>query len=277
MAPPPSPHHKTRDLVRFVAAITACGLLVALRNQGLPVHSARIRAALTCTVDKLGGNLNNNMYGAWYVCGDLVRAPATLISVGSGCDSTFEQAFLTRYPGSAVHVLDPTITHARFQQCASSSAAGAGHAMQLDGLTFWRVGLSNKTRMVAFNKSPDPRIGSRSEVQLSAYIPADGDQELVVDMPTMYAMLSIEAPPLLKVDIEGSEFRVIQRFCDQPSVERALWPTQIMVEFHDRLIVAGRAEGSFGRAEAYACLQKAGYSLQYESASKEEVLFVRHH
>ena len=256
-------------------AIVACGLLVILRGQAAqPLRSARAKA-LHCTVQRLGGNPRNNMYGAWYICANLIQAPVTLISVGSGCDSTFEQAFLSQHPGSVVHVLDPTITHARFQQCANSSATEAGHAVELAALTFWRVGLSNETRMVAFNKSPDPRIGSQSEVQLAGYVPAHADLELVVDMATMYSILRIQVPPVLKIDIEGSEYRVIERFCKQPAVDKALWPTQILVEFHDRLIAEGQA--SFGRIEAYECLKRAGYFLQHESTSKEEVVFARHH
>lgn len=231
------------------------------------------RSRATCTVDKIGGNPNNDMYGAWYVCANMIQAPATLISVGSGCDSSFEQAFLEAFPGSIVHVLDPTITHHRFVQCAKSSSDIATHHPNLvSEMNFWRVGLSNETKMVAFNKSPDPRIGSKSEVQLANYAPDGGDMELVVDMNTMYTMLGIASPPILKIDVEGSEYKVLQRFCAEGHRLKHARPTQILIEFHDRLM---QDDLSFGRLDAYECLKKAGYRLEYESPRKEEVLFAR--
>ena len=259
------------DSNRACAYVLACIVFTACWTMKFSARNAR-GMSLPCTVEKLGGNPRNNMYGAWYVCADLIAAPTTLISVGSGCDSTFEQAFLARYPGSAVHIFDPTISNARFQSCANSSAAATGQTVPHAGLTFWRVGLSNETKMVAFNKSPDPRIGSQSEVALPKYKPADASLELVVDLATLYTMLGVTTRPVLKIDIEGSEYRVIEGFCGHPAIERSLWPSQILIEFHDRLV--GDGDGvSFGRLDAYACLRNAGYKLQYESLAKEEVLF----
>lgn len=112
-----------------------------------------------------------------------------------------------------------------------------------------------------------------SEVQLPRYKPVDTEFELVVDMRNMYAMLGIQSRPILKIDIEGSEFRVIKAFCMRPGIDKRLWPSQILMEFHDRLIAAESDEALFGRREAYECLRAAGYRLQYESSTKEEVLF----
>ena len=107
-----------------------------------------------------------------------------------------------RTPSSTVHVLDPTITHARFQYCLNSSKSNVGLSPNVDNLHFWKVGLSDVSHETVFARSPDKRIGSRSEAKLAGYAVQSDEKMLVVDM--LYSMLAIDRPVVFKMDIEGN-------------------------------------------------------------------------
>lgn len=198
------------------------------------------------------------------------REHVTLISLGSGCDSTFELDFIHRTTSSIVHVLDPTITHDRFHKCLNSSKSNVGLSPNVDNLRFWKVGLSDVSQETVFARSPDERIGSMSEAKLAGYAVQSGEKMLVVDMPTLYSMLAIDGRVTFKMDIEGSEFKVIESWC-MPSKKGIELPELLLVEFHERLLDAST---TFGRPQAYKCLQKLGYTVVHEAEpKKEEVLF----
>jgi hypothetical protein len=130
-----------------------------------------------------------------------------------GTDSTFELDFIHRATSSVVHVLNPTISHDRFQTCLNSSKSNVGLSPNVDKLHFWKVGLSDVSEEVVFARSPDKRIGSLSAAKLAGFALQSDEKMLVVDMPTLYSMLAIDWPVVFKMDIEGSEFKVILSWC----------------------------------------------------------------
>lgn len=76
----------------------------------------------SCKPIRVGGNPENAWYGAWWLCEEtLHRSGLTLISFGSGCDSTFEWDFMWQSSSPECHVFDPTITPDRFWMCSNNS------------------------------------------------------------------------------------------------------------------------------------------------------------
>lgn len=71
---------------------------------------------------------------------------------------------------------------------------------------------------------------------------------------------------LLKMDIEGSEYEVIQNILDE-----RLEITQILIEFHRRFKEISLDESK----RAISSLKKSGYKLFNISDSKEEYSFIK--
>ena len=78
--------------------------------------------------------------------------------------------------------------------------------------------------------------------------------------------LAHEAIDILKMDIEGAEYRVIDDM-----LRAGIHPTQILVEFHHRHPGAG---ASMTKA-AVAALRSHSYEVFWSSESGEEYCFIR--
>ena len=248
--------------------------LVALRwgaHGGVRVAAAEHNATV-CRVESVGGNPQLRNYGAWPLCTERlarqVRRNPTVLSVGSGCDATFELDLLRRYPTAQVHVFDPTITLDRFHNCVRQSAAVLRMENRLPG-TFWPVGLGTHNAVMRFYRSRNPKIGSMTTEQLRGVNASDALDALVLEYDTLVAMLRVQRVNVLKMDIEGAEFAVIRSWCQR---RPAVLPEQLLVEYHERLM----EQLSFTRRDSDDCLQRLGYHKVVEVLPrKEEVLYVR--
>lgn len=234
--------------------------------------------AQDCVVTRVGGNPLNEHYGAWYLCEGFSSRPFTLISVGSGCDSTFEHDFARKSPDSMIHVFDPTINHARFHDCSQKSVdiLGLNSQKRDNQIKFWELGLSAAPKVVSFFKSRNAKISSLSEVEVRGYH-RSRNYGTVLDVNSIIGIAEFwepNNPVILKMDIEGSEFDTIHSWCATKRPPEKLWKVdQLTVEFHSRFLFNGSAQ----QDSAINCLASLGFVKVYEhSPKKEEMLFVRY-
>ena len=159
-------------------------------------------------------------YGSWWVPETGFVDDGIVVSVGAGEDLSFEHALLDRFDPARLLVLDPTpraIAH-----FATESFPGC--------VSYHPIGLSDSDGSIAFYAPSDPRFVSHSAENLS-HTGIVGFNAEVVCLATLCRQQGIGAIDLLKLDIEGSEHRVIESLSALASVPKvvcveidAVWP-----------------------------------------------------
>ena len=237
-------------------------------------HASRAAAATSkslpeienvCKSVKFGGDPTNKDYGSWFLCPSLFpnASSPSIVSIGSGCDSTFEIELLQKYPSAKVEIFDPTITYHRFVNCFERSGRALGlKKEQYSHLKpmFWKIGLGTTTKYIPFKHSEDPNIGSLSA---SRYVYKGGKEvyEPVVDLNRLIMFTGL--PDVLKIDIEGLEFEVFQILCKEKRIPKV---KQLLLEVEDRL-----TDGTFqfSRKDLLTCMKQNGYVINHIATDRE--------
>jgi FkbM family methyltransferase len=157
-------------------------------------------------------------YGGWTVIPELIDRNSVVYSVGVGSDITFDLALIARF-GCAVHAFDPT-PMAR-DWIARQSTPPEFH--------FHPLGLANEDETVGF-------VAPRREGWDSFSLPAAGSDAPLTLCPvrrleTLVADLGHQQIDVLKMDIEGFEFGVIDDVLAGP-----IRPGQWLIEFHHTMM-----------------------------------------
>lgn len=196
-----------------------------------------------------------NTYGGFYVCPDQLNPQSIVYSFGIGRDISFDKAMIDQHdcqvfgfdptPNSITWVLE-TPTPERFQ--------------------FFPYGLGNRDSIEQFfmPKNPNEVSGSivhQSNVSKSNTIPVE-----IKTIKTISAKLGHTRIDVLKIDIEGSEYEVIDSIIDSQLTIR-----QLLIEFHDRLLDDGYSKTQ----NAIQKLNSAGYKVFAVSDSLQEVSFIK--
>ncbi len=209
----------------------------------------RLRVELDVPVIKDGG---------WFFHPDGLDANSIVYSLGVGDEINFDLALIETY-GVQVYAFDPTPNSVdmleegwlpekfHFQPWAVTAADGA--------LKFY------------------PRLkkdGTKSDVMFTM-IPEEETKDDVIEVPayslaTIVDKLGHEHIDVLKMDIEGAEYEVLEGLLDSPVL-----PTQLLVEFHHRFVADGLQR-------TYAIIDRlrhAGYRIFAISEIGREVSFLR--
>ena len=156
--------------------------------------------------------------------------------------------------GAIVHGFDPT---------PKSTNWIATQALD-SHFRFHQVGLADLDGELTFQPPINPNFASYSAKR------DPSDSSNVVSLPvkrlrTLMDELEIQELDVLKMDIEGCEYDVINDMLDSE-----IRPRQLLVEFHDQILNMG-----FGRTlHSYNRLVKAGYSAFDISDTGNEFSFV---
>ena len=190
--------------------------------------------------------------GRWPVLVDRLPPEAIVWSFGIGFDLSFEFEFLSAR-GGRVRAFDPT----------PRSLAWATELAKPSGLSVEGVGLGAEDQEVEFLEPRDPRsvnyraLGSAS---------AGADEAVMCPVRRLASFVREfeEKPDLLKIDIEGGEFEVIDQIAE-------LRAEQLLIEFH---------HGMWGyrfdqTLEAIHTLERAGYAPFWVSRRGLEFGFCR--
>ncbi len=188
-------------------------------------------------------------YGGWWVPRSVLRSDAVAYCAGAGEDISFDLALLQR--GLRVTVFDPT---------PRAIAYVRSHDPGTAGFRFEPVGWWDSEDELKFYAPRDPSHVSHSAVNLQA----TSDYFLAPVEPVHSAMVRLgdDHVDLIKMDIEGAEYRVIDSL-----LTVGPRPDVLCVEF-DQPQPAGRTISAIRKlqAEGYALNRIEGWNFTFTSA-----------
>lgn len=202
-------------------------------------------------------DLNCTKQGGWRFHPDLLDARSVVYSLGVGEDVEFDAALIRDY-GLEVHAFDPT---------PSTVSWLASHPPP-PGFHFhpWAVTADDGVLTLY------PRVRRRGRKSRTMYtmVADDAAREDAIEvpafsLPTIAARLGHRRIDLLKIDIEGAEYDVLESL---PGL--AVQPVQLLVEFHHRFPGIGPTR----TVAAVAALRQSGYRLFAIAETGRELSFI---
>lgn len=201
-------------------------------------------------------------YGGWWVFAPAIRKNPLLIDCGLGRDISFPVAFLARFGGRVIGI-DPNPAAVEY------ACAHAPEGMHVRTEAFWiQAGETVAFHMPRPLEQLPPGADGVSGSLLRSHSYA-GDASLQVPTTSLAAVLEgagREDCDVLKLDIEGAEYDVLEALCATGELGRA---RQLLVEYHhhctDRSLEDTLA--SVARIEA------SGFVLRY--SEDRNCVFVR--
>lgn len=201
--------------------------------------------------------LSTVMDGGWCYDASRLAADSVVYSLGVGDDVDFDLGLIRR-SGATVYAFDPT--------------PGCGEALAARALPcrfhFHPWGAAGRDGTLTLF----PRMRRNGSLSDGMYtlIPDQGSENRAIDVPaytvsSLTRLLGHRCIDLLKIDIEGAEYAVIDSL-----LMSALRPRQILVEFHHRHDGISKESTS----AAVADLASAGYRPFYVSNDVREVSFL---
>lgn len=232
-------------LALLAAAAVSCVSAVALRY-----------AHAECQLRQFGGRPVDN-YGAWTLCVDLLPEYPLVWSFGVGGDVSFEVDMAQQRPHASIASFDPTITNETFARvCAVQRRTAYCPA------TFSQVGLAAHDGSMQLYKSLDPRISSLASVAGRGYDPRPHAEAFVRTLRSLMKARGVQRIDVLKIDIEGAEFEVVDGWQELPVA-------QLAIELHDRFFV----DGAQRRVKLKRKLVALGFRQAH--ATTDELLFIK--
>lgn len=200
---------------------------------------------------KIPMEFHGSEYGGWAIAGDSLAKDSIIYSFGVGEDVTFDLSLIGKY-GCDVYGFDPT---PRSLAWVKSQSLDPRFKMVPVGL-----GAANG-EFEFFSQENEAYVSFSTETRgrgVAVKCP-------VKSLATLMKELGHDHVDLLKMDIEGSEYEVIDELRKNPVPVK-----QILVEFHHRMVPGGRAK----TLRAIATLRALGYDLVKVSKRGEEFTFV---
>lgn len=194
-------------------------------------------------------------YGGWPVSVSGLGSQSTVYSFGAGTDISFDLAAIEKF-GCMVLVFDPT----------SKSIAWITGQTLPDRLMFYPIGIDQADGEAVFHSPPDADHVSFAVNPTSSVRGQPSISASVMRLESIVAHLAPGPPDILKLDIEGFEYRVIADILSGP-----IRPAQLLVEFHHKKYGFEVAD----TARSVASLKNAGYRIFHVSGTGREYGFIR--
>jgi FkbM family methyltransferase len=192
-------------------------------------------------------------HGEWYLSPTGVGRDSIVYSLGIGRDLTFDRSVIDRF-GADVHAFDPT----------PAAIAWVRGQVLPPQLHVHEYGVADFDGVAEFAFPVDPENASFSYRGHSAG-EASAVRADVRRLGTLMRLLGHSRIDLLKMDIEGAEYEVIEDMLEQRILVK-----QLLVEFHHRKPWIGPAK----TATALDSLRRHGYVLFHVSPSGQECSFL---
>jgi FkbM family methyltransferase len=200
---------------------------------------------------------HGSLYGGFYVHPAVIQSNATVISIGIGKDISFDRSLLKNH-AVQVYAYDPTPKSIEWLQLLTDLPKN---------FTYFDFGISaQQDGKMIFYLPKDKRAVSAS-LELSEVM--DQDDTVEVEMKTFESLLKTipgKHISILKMDIEGAEYEVIESLFNDPEVQI----DQLLIEFHDRMFDMPVARS----LQSVVFLKERGYEIFGCSISSEEVSFI---
>jgi FkbM family methyltransferase len=182
---------------------------------------------------------------SWTLCDDGLNANSNVLCAGAGNDISFEKALIASY-GCRVVLLDPSPT---------GIATVQRENLPDQKLQFLPVGLAAADGVIEFAEPQDRSEGSF----VGGNAGNDATNKFQCQTPaTLMLALGWEHIDLLKIDIEGFEYQVIQHI-----LHKQLNVRQVCVEFHHGEPFEYTRRDTIS---AILALRRAGYDLVYRKS-----------
>lgn len=193
-------------------------------------------------------------YGGWVICPDKINSDSIIYSFGVGDDISFDTALIEIF-GVVVDAFDPT----------PRSIEWINHQNVSSLFRFHNYGLSNFDGEVIFHPPVHPSHMSFTLLEQSSS-QVEGVKAPVFTLSSIMSMLNHTHIDVLKMDIEGAEYRVIDYLTNTE-----IRPLQILIEFHHRFPEVGVMK----TRQAIKKLNDIGYLLFSISENGEEMSFIK--
>jgi FkbM family methyltransferase len=196
-------------------------------------------------------------FGAWWVCTDLLSKGGVVYSLGVGEDIDLDLALIS-LKNMEVHAFDPTPNSVDWLEQQQLPAGFHFHP--------WAVGETDGSMFFYPRRLRD---GSHSKTMYTLVAdPATEQDRLEVPVKsinTITEKLGHTGINLLKMDIEGAEYDVLQGLLGS-----TLRPRQLLIEFHHRHSGLDKSQ----TVAAVNDLREAGYALADISSTGREFTFL---
>ena len=192
-----------------------------------------------------------NPEAEWTFAPEGLGPESTIYSFGVGTDISFDLGLIERF-GAQVHAFDPT----------PRSLVWLEQQHPPERFTIHPWGLADYDGMASFDPPDNPAHISHSMVKRTG---GTSVEVPVRRLRTTAAELGHSSIDLLKLDIEGSEYAVLEDLVSHGPPVR-----QLLVEFHHRWPEIGVARTS----AALDLLREAGYALIHVSPGGTEYAFL---
>ena len=212
------------------------------------------RLQVRCETVQLGGP----SYGAWTICPNRISSSSVVYSFGVGEDISWDLAMIERF-GVTVHAFDPT----------PRSIDWVKHQKTPDRFVLHEYGIADYDGVARFSPPENPEWISHTLLDRPATT-IHAIEIPVRCLKTIMSSLGHAHVDLIKMDIEGAEYKVIGDLLN--TMPAAGGADQLLIEFHHRFY--GKST-----ADTRACLRmlnQKGYQSFYISTSTEEWSFLRH-
>jgi FkbM family methyltransferase len=231
-----------------------------------------------CSLRKVGGRKKDS-YGAWTLCDSQqlnaskhatsAADRALIYSFGLGEDTSFDEAIIEQY-GAVVHGFDPTPKSLVYVQKRAAFLPECFFALH-------DFGLNDKDGEIKLYPPANPTHVSHSQV------PRDGATPIaatVLRLATVLRVLGHRRVHVLKMDIEGAEFAVLESLlgiADSDSggdggegrADGELPFDQLLVEFHPNSYSRGASAAKDAMVRIEAALGRRGFRLVHRTPSLE--------
>ncbi len=196
--------------------------------------------------------------GGWWFTPEGLTADSIVYSLGVGDDIDFDLAVIEKY-GVQVHAFDPTPSSIDMLDATDLPQQFAFHP--------WAVSASDGGLSLYPHLRKD---GTKSDIMYTM-IAEEETVDDAIEVPayslsTISEKLGHERSDLMKMDIEGAEYEVLDGL-----LSSSIKPTQLLVEFHHRFPGIGLEK----TADIIERLRGAGYKIFAISEIGREVSFLR--
>ena len=194
-------------------------------------------------------------YGGFYVLDENIDSNSVVFSFGIGTDISFDKGMIEKY-NCTVFGFDPT----------PKSINWINQNDIPEKFNFYPYGIDTETGIKHFFLPRNKDYVSGSVINHANVDELDRIEVTMKSIDDIIRETKINAPNIIKMDIEGSEYDVIPTLL---ALEKP--PDQVLIEFHHRYVKNGMKK----TMEILHQFSKNGYVIFGVSDSQEEISLVR--